>query len=82
MKNRGSFEEAFGRTLLSLRKESGRSQEDLADAARLSTYYLRELEHGRGNATMAVVVRLSEALGIRPHDFVLRAEIEWGQGNG
>lgn len=79
VENGSTFEEAFGRALLALRTEAGRSQEELAEAASLSTFYLRELEHGRGNATMAVVLRLSSALGLRPHELVQRAEAAWGE---
>ena len=71
------FEEAFGEVLRELRLEAGRSQEELAASAELSTYYLRELEYGRKSATLASVVRIAKALGCAPHDLVARAEQRW-----
>lgn len=71
------FEEAFGRVLRGIRLEAGRSQEDVAAAAGLSTYYVRELEYGRKSASLGAVVRLAAALGRRPHELVEEAESSW-----
>jgi len=71
------FEEAFGEVLRGLRQEAGRSQEELAASAELSTYYLRELEYGRKSATLATILRLANALGVAPHELIARAEQHW-----
>lgn len=74
VETRGRFEEAFGQVLRRARQDAGRSQEDLAAAAGLSTYYVRELEYGRKSASLNAVVRLASALGRRPHELVKEAE--------
>jgi len=76
VETRGRFEEAFGQVLRKVRLESGRSQEDVAAEAGLSTYYLRELEYGRKSASLNAVVRLAAALGQKPHELVRAAEVE------
>ncbi len=59
------------------RQDARRSQEDLADAAGLNMYYVRELEYGQKSASLNAVVRLASALGRRPHDLVNEAEAGW-----
>ena len=71
------FEEAFGEVLREHRLAAKRSQEDLAAAAALSTFYLRELEYGRKSATLASIVRLAAALDCPPHKLVAAAELRW-----
>ena len=71
---RGEFEVAFGSVLRSVRLETGRSQEEVAAAAGVSTYYLRELEYGRRSASLNVLVRLAGALDRLPHELVREAE--------
>ena len=74
------FEEAFGEVLREHRLAAGRSQEEVAASADLSTFYLRELEHGRKSATLASIVRLAKALGCAPHNLVAAAEKRWAAG--
>ena len=71
------FEEAFGQVIRELRLAANRSQEDLAGAAGLSTYYVRELEYGRKSASLSSLVRLAAALGKPPHELIRRAEKYW-----
>jgi transcriptional regulator with XRE-family HTH domain len=71
------FEVAFGRVIRRLRQEAGRSQEDVAAAVGISTYYVRELELGRRNRSLSVVVRLAAALGQQPHALMQKAEAAW-----
>lgn len=52
-----------GERIQSLRKRERMSQEDLADAAEISTTYLSEIENGRRtNIGMQVLSRLASAL--------------------
>jgi XRE family transcriptional regulator, regulator of sulfur utilization len=61
----------------SLREErDGMSQERLADAAAISVPYLSNIERGQRNPTMAVMARISRALGVRLSELVARAERE------
>ena len=70
------YNAALGRALHALRTDAGRTQEDVAAAAGVSTYYLRQLEHGRGSATVSVLVRLAAAFHTRPSELLRRAEAE------
>jgi transcriptional regulator with XRE-family HTH domain len=81
VETRGRFEEAFGQVLRRVRLDARRSQEDVAAAAGLSTYYLRELEYGRKSASLSAVVRLAGALGRRPHELIREAEAGWKPGS-
>ena len=65
----------FGTTLRKLRTEKGLSQEALA--ARLdmiSNEYISRLESGRKNPTLEMLFRVSEALEIRPWEFLKRMD--------
>jgi XRE family transcriptional regulator, regulator of sulfur utilization len=68
---------AFGHAVRSLRDErDGMSQERLADAAAISVPYLSDIERGQRNPTVAVMARISRALGVRLSELVARAERE------
>jgi transcriptional regulator with XRE-family HTH domain len=54
----------LGRTVRRLRRAQRRSQYALADAASISRQYLREVEAGASNPTLAVLRRLAKALGV------------------
>lgn len=49
-----------------LRKARGLTQEQLAHDAGIDLTYLGGIERGRRNPSLAVLVRLSDALGVRP----------------
>jgi transcriptional regulator with XRE-family HTH domain len=49
-----------------LRLYRGLTQEDLAHRAEISVRFLSGIEHGRENITLAVIERLSRALGETP----------------
>jgi transcriptional regulator with XRE-family HTH domain len=52
----------FGRSIRSSRKQRGLSQEDLAEASRLSRNYVSDIERGVRNPSLLALVRLSRAL--------------------
>lgn len=62
--------ERFGSTLRVIRKESGYSQERLAEMTGLSTNYIGEMERGLKAPGLAVIVRLSRALRVSVHDLL------------
>jgi transcriptional regulator with XRE-family HTH domain len=65
-----SLKERFGEALQSLRRRSGKSQEDLDVVHRT---YLSELERGLKTPTLETIVRLAEALGVTPAYLVAQA---------
>ena len=60
------LEEVFGANMRRLRKEQGLSQEQLAHDVGLAPSYLGQLERGQRSATLGVVQRVSERLGVAP----------------
>lgn len=55
----------LGRRLRALREARKLSQEALAAAAQIDPKHYQELEHGRTNATMATIVAVARALGVK-----------------
>lgn len=55
---------ALGKEIRDLRRKRGLTQEQLAELADLSTPYVSHLERGSKKASMAVLVRLAESLGV------------------
>lgn len=55
----------IGAAIQSARKESGLTQEQLADLAGLSERTLRSIESGKGNPSFRAVLSAAEVLGIR-----------------
>ena len=55
----------IGRQLRARRTAAGRTVASVAADAGLSVPYVANLENGRGNPTMAALIRLTEALGLR-----------------
>ena len=60
------LEEVFGANMRRSRKEHGLSQEQLAHDVGLAPSYLGQLERGQRSATLGVVQRVSERLGVPP----------------
>jgi transcriptional regulator with XRE-family HTH domain len=70
------IEIVFGKILSELRAASGLSQQKLADASDLERTFISLLERGKRQPTITTLFNLSKALGISPHDMVLRIETE------
>lgn len=60
----GVLRQRLAHNLKFAREVRGLTQEELAEAAEMSRSYVSEIEYLRRNATLDVLERLSEALGI------------------
>ena len=69
----------FGRRLRAIRKLRRLTQEDLGEKAQLSGKFVGEIERGRGNPSLEVVVRLARALNLKLWELV---RIEEAQPHG
>jgi len=65
-----SYTLSFGRVLRGHRLRQGYSQEELAHQVGLDRTYISMLERGLRQPTLSTIVRLSEALDMRPEDLV------------
>jgi transcriptional regulator with XRE-family HTH domain len=62
--------EIFGATVRRLRLARGWTQEDLADAAGLTTTYVGQVERGDKVPSLTVVLMLARGLGLPPADLL------------
>lgn len=62
--------EAFGRIIRRLRESHGWTQEELADRAEISATYLGFIERGENVPTLPLILRLGEALDVKPGKLV------------
>ena len=62
--------EVFATNLRLLRHDKGLSQDDLAYSAEVSRSYLSQLEKGAYYASLKIVGRLAEALGVEPAELL------------
>ena len=60
----------FGATVRRFRTERGWTQEDLADAARLTTTYVGQVERGDKVPSLSVVLRLARGLSVAPAELL------------
>lgn len=60
----------FGRLLREKRVARGLTQEELAFSAGMSVPYLSDLERGRWNPSLAMIVDLAVALQVRPAELL------------
>lgn len=58
--------EQFGRSLRALRTAHALTQEELAFRAGMNVTYLSDLERGRWNPSLAMIVDLARALDVHP----------------
>lgn len=65
-----------GPRIRELREEGGYRQRELARLARCSAGYLREIEHGRGEASKVLLHRIAAALEVTIHDITSAPEPE------
>jgi len=61
---------AFGRRLRSLRADKELTQEALAHAAGLHPTYISNCERGYSSPTLETILKLAQALGVRPGELV------------
>lgn len=62
----GDLLKTIGRKISERRKSLGLAQSDLADAAAMSRSYLAELERGKRNISVIVLLRIARALNVAP----------------
>ena len=62
--------EVFATNLRRLRHDKGLSQDDLAYEAQVSRSYLSQLEKGAYFASLKIVGRLADALGVEPAELL------------
>ena len=68
--------DVFAANLRRLRHEKRLSQDDLAYEAEVSRSYLSQLEKGAFYASLKIIGRLAEALGVEPAELLKRGAIE------
>ena len=68
--------DVFAANLRRLRHEKGLSQDDLAYEAEVSRSYLSQLEKGAFYASLKIVGKLAEALGVEPAELLRRGGAE------
>jgi transcriptional regulator with XRE-family HTH domain len=74
---RMTMELALGREIKKAREVLQQSQEALAFEAGIHRTYVSLLERGKKSPTLAVIVRLATALGIKPSELLRRVEVEF-----
>ena len=65
---------AFGRAVRTLRAERGLSQEALAFACELDRTYISGIERGERNPSLTNILKIAQALSVRPAELFARAE--------
>ena len=73
--------EVFAANLRRLRNAKGVSQDELAHEANVSRSYLSQLEKGTFYASLNIVGRLSEALGVEPAELLKITQKRIPRGN-
>ena len=63
-------QKVIGEAIRRFRKRAGFSQEKLAEKADLHPVYIGELERGEESASIAALMRIAKALGVRVRDLV------------
>ena len=74
MPQRSAAHAALGQAIRQLRAERGLSQEALADASELHRTYVGGIERGERNPSFANLLRLSDALEVRPSELMVLFE--------
>jgi len=64
----------FGAWLKELRRRRGLTQVTVAERAGISVGYLSQIETGRHNATLGLIVRLSLAVDAKPSQVMARLD--------
>lgn len=60
------IKKAFAKVLIELRKESGLSQEKLANKARLERAYISRLERSLVQPSLNTLIKISDGLDVQP----------------
>jgi transcriptional regulator with XRE-family HTH domain len=65
---------AFGQAIRALRAERELSQEALAFACELDRTYISGIERGERNPSLTNILKIADALSVRPAELFARAE--------
>ena len=71
---RSAAHAAYGLALREVRSERGLSQERLAHIADLDRTYVSGIERGERNPSLANILKLADALGVKVSELAARAE--------
>lgn len=66
----------FGRILRGLRRARNLTQEELAHRAGMDVTYLSDLERGRWNPSLAMLIDLAHGLGVHPSKLLEDLKVE------
>jgi transcriptional regulator with XRE-family HTH domain len=78
---RMTVELALGHEIKKGREALQKSQEDLAFEAGIHRTYVSMIERGKKSPTLAVIVKLANALHVKPSELLQRVEVELEQAN-
>ncbi|WP_291329778.1 helix-turn-helix transcriptional regulator [Desulfovibrio sp. UCD-KL4C] len=70
------LQNVFGEHLKSLRKSKGLTQDELVELCGLSVQYLGDVERGKANATINVLGKIGQALGVSTAELFDTAEFQ------
>jgi len=65
----------LGATIRALRLEKGLSQEALAEIANIDRSYMGGIERGEHNSTFINLIRIADALNLKTHQLLERADL-------
>lgn len=68
------FFSAMAKVIYSARKDKKMTQSELAVSSGLDRTYISDIERGKRNPTISVLLRLAEALGVSVSVLILRTE--------
>lgn len=60
----GNLKKLFGARIKSLRENKGLTQEQLAESADMNSIYLSNIERGKENPTLNLIIKISTALDV------------------
>lgn len=64
--------ERFAENLKAIRKSKGMTQIELAERLEIQQGYLSELERAKKPASLAMIARMAEVLGVDPSEFLAK----------
>jgi transcriptional regulator with XRE-family HTH domain len=73
------LDKAFGSAVRNRRLELGLSQEELGHIANIHRTYISQIERGIKSPSLKVIALLSQALELKLHELVYRAELQLGE---
>jgi transcriptional regulator with XRE-family HTH domain len=74
VESKSSEHVALGQAIRDFRVSAGITQEGLADRSQLHRTYVGGIERGERNVSFANLLKLADALGVRPSELLARSE--------